>query len=354
MPGLPEAIQEALESLEEHFLNLEANIRGGNGYLFFAQNKISNANVAIKFYAGESGDQQHDEPRKLAAIQSPNVLPIHEARNISDGWAYFITPRCDGGDLDDTIQSRPSMHEAIDIAIGICEGVGALHSQRMVHRDLKPANIVMHEGKPRIADFGSVRAIAIGEEDTHSSRHSVLYRPPESFVNDRYGFRGDIYQIGLVTYQLLGGWFSYDGIEYLKEKELRDLALIADPVDRSLFVDSVIEKRSRSGTLVRLGSLPPWAKRAKRAIRSMTNPNPSARPSTVADVVAALTKLRVESHDWQWAGTTARLTEGGRTLELQPCPGGNYQAYQTKGGARRRLGGSKAAKLEELVEEIER
>jgi hypothetical protein len=80
----PEEIRATLAELESHYGGFEEIKRGANGYLFFACNRISSAKVAIKFYAGSPGDERHDEPRQLSQIISPNVLPILDARNVSD------------------------------------------------------------------------------------------------------------------------------------------------------------------------------------------------------------------------------------------------------------------------------
>ncbi len=100
---LPDEVVNALHDLEDHFQDFEANDRGANGYLYFAKNKVSEMDVAIKFHSGEPGENRHDEPRQLSALTCPNVLPILEVRSISDEWAFFVTPRCYEGDLDDLI-----------------------------------------------------------------------------------------------------------------------------------------------------------------------------------------------------------------------------------------------------------
>lgn len=211
--NLPNEVLIALTELEDHYQNFEMVPKGANGYLYFAKNKISDMDVAIKFYAGEPGENRHNEPRQLSALTCPNVLPILEARSISEEWAFFVTPRCFEGDLDDVIQSNPSVHTALDVAVGICCGVSSIHAAGMIHRDLKPGNIVMHAGTPRIADFGSVTAIEKGHQDVVASRHSILWRPPESFETGRYSKKGDVYQIGIAVYQLLGGKLHYDGMD---------------------------------------------------------------------------------------------------------------------------------------------
>lgn len=349
--GVPEEIASALCELEVDYTDFEEVPRGTNGYLFFARNRISNAVAAIKFYSGAPGDGRHDEPRQLSAIVSSNVLPILDARNVSDEWAYFVTPRCTGGDLDDLISKRPSVHAAIDVGLGACAGASAIHAHRMVHRDLKPANIVMHEGIPRIADFGSVKALLVGEVETTASRHSILYRPPESFDTNKYSVKGDVYQLGLLVYQLLGGLLPYNGLRYLTVRERRVHDAMDDPVDRSLFVDAVIRGRAKAGTLIAMGSLPPWiTNTGKRAIRSMTHPNPNQRASSAADVAAHLSRLRPVLSNWRWDSEVARLQKEDRVIELRPAGDNLYAAFQQMTGGFRSVPGVRPATLPALVQ----
>jgi eukaryotic-like serine/threonine-protein kinase len=357
MDGLPNAVGGALSELAAHYDDFEQNERGANGFLFFAKNRITGARVAIKFYAGEEGDARHDEPRQLCLIKNRNVLPILDARSVSDEWGYFVTPRCYEGDLDDLIATQPSVHEALDVALGICNGVSAIHAFKMLHRDLKPGNIVMHAGTPQIADFGSVRMLSDGASHVTASRHSILFRPPESFATGEYTAQGDIYQIGMVLYQLFGGSLPYDGLEYFASKDRKQLALIADPVDRSIFVDGVIRNRAESGRLFRYDSLPPWiTATARRALRDMICPDPLRRCNSVADVAASLTQLRAAMENWKWNGDVAVLRTEGKKLELRRLDEGGdlYQAYQTKSAdaAFRRVPGSKPASLAEVLRSL--
>jgi serine/threonine protein kinase len=160
--------------------------------------------------------------------------------------------------------------------------------------------------------------------------HSILYRPPESFTTGRYTAKGDIYQIGVVLYQLLGGHLPYDGNEYLTPKELKQLASIGDLADRSIFVDSVMRNRAEAGSLLAHSSLPPWVTgAAKRALRNVSNPDAEGRCSSVVDVAAALTQLRATMANWRWNGDVAVLRAEGKTIELRPAEEGAplYQAY---------------------------
>ena len=336
---LPPEVIDALAGLEKHYESFERNDRGANGYMVFARNTVSHMDVAIKFYYGEPGEGRHDEPRQLTAVANANVLQILDARVISVEWGYFITPRCFEGDLDDLISESPEAHRAIDVALGICSGCSAIHALDMLHRDLKPGNIVMSNGQPRIADFGSVRRLTDGTDSVSASRHSILYRPPESFATGRYSAKGDVYQIGLVTYQLLGGALPYDRTEYFSARQRTEYVTIGDEVDRSLFVDSVIRQRAEAGRLLDMNTLPGWVDGAsRRAMKRMTHPDPNRRLSTIADVAAELTAMRTRIPNWRWHNNIPTITLQAGTIELRPSDDPDeFIAYKDSGNGFRRM-----------------
>lgn len=354
MCDLPKEVKEGLDELQEHYTDFRENKRGANGYLFFAVNKISCQEVAIKFYCGEEGGHQHDEPRQLAAINSPNVLPILDARKVGEDWGYFVTPKCNEGDLDDVIASFPSAHHALDISLGICNGVSALHAARMLHRDLKPANIVIDNGRPRIADFGSVIALADGIDFVVASKHSILYRPPESFATDRYTFKGDVYQVGLLVYQLLGGYLPYDGLKYLNRKQLTEYNLLDDPVDRAIYIDSVIQEKIESGTIIKLSTLPPWiTSSSKRLLKYIINPDVEKRLPTIAEVAAVLTQIRSNVLDWKFVNGIPTLYIDDSIIQVRQSRNGEFAAYKKKGsGNFRMIPHMKSRCIVELINKI--
>jgi serine/threonine protein kinase len=336
---LPQEIIEALSQLREHYEGFERNDRGANGYLMFARNIVSLMDVAIKFYYGEPGEDRHEEPRQLTAVVNPNVLQILDVRVISGEWGYFITPRCFEGDLDDLISTSPGTHRAIDVALGICSGCSAIHALQMLHRDLKPGNIVVSKGQPKIADFGSVRRLTDGADEVNASRHSILYRPPESFGSGRYSAKGDVYQIGLVTYQLLGGVLPYDGTEYFSPRQRVQYFAITDKVDQALFIDGVIRQKAEAGRLIDLDTLPGWVDVAsRRAIKRITHPDPARRLATTADLAAELTAMRTRIPNWGWSHNVPSLTLPSGKIELRPTDNPEiYVAYKDSGNGFRKV-----------------
>ena len=77
---------------------------------------------------------------------------------------YFFCQYCDGGDLEKKIREsgRLPANESVKIMKQIVDGCSYLYDKSIFHRDLKPENILIHQGSPKIADFGFAKVI---EED---------------------------------------------------------------------------------------------------------------------------------------------------------------------------------------------
>lgn len=351
---VPDAVRDELSRLNKHYELGDELDRGANGYVYFARNRITGKEFALKFYPVEADGTQHFEPLLLAQLDSPNVLEVYDARTVGDDWAFFATPKCDGGDLDDAISKGLSAHEALDIILGVCRGVTDIHAESLVHRDLKPQNIVLDGGVPKIADFGSVRLIPDGQTSVPASEHTIVYRTPESLgENGSHGKPGDVYQVGVVAYQLLGGTLSYKELDYLNAAVRRQLDKIADPIDRRLFVDGVIHKRIQSGRLLDFESLPPWAKPMVRVLRRMTAPDPAARFQSMSEAAVGVHATRPRIGNWKATKFGALLVERTRVVELRYVSAtGTFQAFVDNGNGFRRAGAIAQGSLGDLVKQF--
>jgi len=108
-----------------------------------------------------------------------------------------------------------SPERACSIVAGIAEGLAYAHEKGVIHRDLKPGNILLApDGTPKIADWGLGRVLADGDETT-APGFSLHYAAPEQLAPARYGPAGagtDLFQLGVVLYELLTGAFPYNGV----------------------------------------------------------------------------------------------------------------------------------------------
>ena len=135
-----------------------------------------------------------------------NVMPIIEARKY-DGQIVIVSELALDGSLLDWLKTQTSQtlstQKAVDLTLGILEGLTHLHEKQIIHRDLKPANILLQGDVPRLSDFGLARIC-------NSSIHSNIiagtnaYMAPEAFDSVR-NEQTDVWSAGVIFYELLTG-----------------------------------------------------------------------------------------------------------------------------------------------------
>lgn len=254
---LPENISAAAAKLAERIEFEAINEKGANGWVLIGRNTLLDRKVVVKFYYW--GDGAHMEPRLLSMLASPNVLKVDDAAAVDANDAYFIAPFCDAGDLDDVIAAgQVGVKRAVDMLVDIASGTNFIHAKGYIHRDLKPSNIFCGEaGKLVIGDFGSV--VKKGDQGyaETASRHSLLYRTPEEIQTGRAYPQGDVYQLGIVLFQLVGGHLPYDETAWLNPKERVKYGELKEP-DNQIYAGKIIEQKIIKGKLIDYGSIPPW------------------------------------------------------------------------------------------------
>jgi serine/threonine protein kinase len=351
----PISIKAQLKILSKDIKFTREVTKGGNGYLYFGESRILKNAVAVKFYYWGGDAKYHAEPSTLAAINAPNVLQVKNAGLLDGEWAYFVTPHCQNGDLDDVLgRTQHSNLLAVDRTCQILNGVGFLHQRRFLHRDLKPANIyVGEEDICIIGDFGSIKHIPEGLSSIPASSHAVIYRPPESIETNSYGFEGDIYQCGLILYQLLGGSLPYDEISWLSRPQKRTYDSLNSQPDKSIFVDQCIKEKIKNGKIINLSTLPHWVpENLRRAIRKATHIDPSKRFRSASAFQAHLNNIRAKIPDWS-------VSEGFPVLKGSTCfricnAGEDWYVQKSRnGGDWRKDNSITGSSIAEIVPQIE-
>ena len=227
------SVKLAIEALRK-FDVLDEIPGGANSYAFSAKHRDLQEQRFLKaiYLPANDSDSILNEPRSLltalnANPVSNNIVKLFDADRIrvgNDDYVLLQMEWLNGSSLQTLLETREfGQQEAVRLTMEILHGVAHLHRQRLVHRDLKPGNILLQKETPKIADFGSVAMIGSGSDFVRASKHSNLYVPSEGWIQQSYTFASDLYQVGLVFYQLVNGPLPVTGKEYLTSNVLKKL-----------------------------------------------------------------------------------------------------------------------------------
>lgn len=209
-----------MNDLREKYSRIMPLQPGKNAKVFRAVQKLLRRHVFLKIYPIPADDPQSGlfEPQILTKLEHKNLVKIYNVEMLDSGELLLEMQLIKGGSLNDllgNIQATgifPSIKAVLGIVRDVTMGINILHSNKYVHRDIKPANIMLRKSGANyeavVTDLGLVSKMD-AQGNARGSKHAFLYRPPEVWNGGAYTKASDIYQIGLVLYQLLGGDFDY-------------------------------------------------------------------------------------------------------------------------------------------------
>ena len=151
------------------------------------------------------------EIKTTAALQHPHILPLFDS-GTADGFLYYVMPFIDGETLRSKLdrETQLGIDEAVRITTNVADALDYAHRHGVIHRDIKPENILLHDGRPMVADFGialAVSAAAGGRmTETGLSLGTPHYMSPEQATAEKeITARSDVYSLGSVLYEMLTG-----------------------------------------------------------------------------------------------------------------------------------------------------
>jgi len=190
--------------------------QGGMATVYLAEDLKHDRKVAIKVLKPElaavlGADRFLAEIKTTASLQHPNILPLFDS-GTADGFLYYVMPYVEGESLRDKLdrETQLGVDEAVRITREVADALDYAHRQGVVHRDVKPENILLHDGRPMVADFGialAVSAAAGGRmTETGLSLGTPHYMSPEQATAEKdITGRSDVYSLASVLYEMLTG-----------------------------------------------------------------------------------------------------------------------------------------------------
>jgi Tol biopolymer transport system component len=235
-----------------HFEIQELLGRGGMGEVYRARDSQLNRFVAIKVLPAQLARDPERvarferEARAASAVNNSNIVVVH-AIGQDNGVYWIATELVDGEPLNRVIERGPlPAKQVIVIAAQIADGLAAAHAAGIVHRDLKPANIMMtREGRVKILDFGLAKWRRLTSESTTldlTDEGVVMgtagYMSPEQVRGEELDQRSDLFSLGVILYEMLGGKRAFPGnssvevMSAILKQEPPELPAVAQAIDR--------------------------------------------------------------------------------------------------------------------------
>jgi eukaryotic-like serine/threonine-protein kinase len=190
--------------------------QGGMATVYLAEDLKHRRRVAVKVLKPElaavlGADRFVQEITTTAALQHPHILPLFDSGE-ADGFLYYVMPFIDGETLRSKLdrETQLGVEESVRIATDVASALHYAHAHGVIHRDIKPENILLHDGRPMVADFGialAVSAAAGGRmTETGLSLGTPHYMSPEQATAEKeIGARSDVYSLASVLYEMLAG-----------------------------------------------------------------------------------------------------------------------------------------------------
>lgn len=208
--------------LLEKYIPLEKLGEGGFGKVFKVKRKGGTLPLAVKVPKLEESARKYlmKEMEVWRNLNHPNIVKLYDA--FIEPIPHIEMEYIEGYNLNgeiirdlDTYPKPANPEEAIKLIRETGEGIKHAHDRDIVHRDIKPSNILLTENfTPKITDWGLAK---IGAKSTTTSSIkglTLLYSAPEQIDEEEYGKtdkRTDIYQLGVLFYELITGRLPYTG-----------------------------------------------------------------------------------------------------------------------------------------------
>jgi serine/threonine-protein kinase len=160
------------------------------------------------------------EAEAVGRLTHPRIAAIYDFIEAED-IACIVMELVNGKSLAHHLKevTQYGFKDTWEIIRQVLDGLAYSHGQGVIHRDLKPGNILINDdGRIKITDFGVARI----DTSTLTVMGDIVgtphYMAPEQFGGQESTPRTDLYQVGVILYELLTGTrpFTGNNVEILR------------------------------------------------------------------------------------------------------------------------------------------
>ncbi|MDR3081249.1 MAG: Stk1 family PASTA domain-containing Ser/Thr kinase, partial [Streptomyces sp.] len=192
--------------------------RGGMAEVYLAHDTRLGRTVAVKTLRADLARDPsfqarfRREAQSAASLNHPTIVAVYDTgEDYIDGVSipYIVMEYVDGSTLRELLHSGRKLlpERAMEMTIGILQGLEYAHRNGIVHRDIKPANVMLtRNGQVKVMDFGIARAMGdsgMTMTQTAAVIGTAQYLSPEQAKGEQVDARSDLYSTGCLLYELL-------------------------------------------------------------------------------------------------------------------------------------------------------
>jgi len=197
-----------------HYRLVEQVAAGNMGDVFRAEDLALGRDAAVKLLPKALGSEIREtvlvEVEASARLQHPAIATFYEAGD-ADGETFIAMEFVRGPTLRERLKDGPvPFGEALSITRCLLEALAHAHASGLVHRDIKPENVVLVEPTfAKLLDFGIAVPLSAGVDAPRAG--TIGYLAPEQAAGGPLDARTDVFQVGVVLYEMLTGQPAFQG-----------------------------------------------------------------------------------------------------------------------------------------------
>jgi serine/threonine protein kinase len=214
-------VQELTGLVARRFEILNLAGKGGMGEVYRVRDWQTNEVVALKVMAADAEQQLERfarERKLLEKLEHPGIVRFVSHGKLDDGRPFLAMEWLEGESLGEHLERQLlTVGEALAMAEGVAEALGAAHDHGIVHRDLKPGNVFLMKGEVgdvKLLDFGIASARGSQKELTESTTMlgTPGYMAPEQMQSSKHASpAADVFSLGCVIFKSLTGTIPFEG-----------------------------------------------------------------------------------------------------------------------------------------------
>lgn len=199
-----------------------------------------------------------NEAKLAATLNFGNIVQVHDLCVSGDGEYFIVMEYVHGLDLSDIIRKSQVRGEsvppnwAVHVCREICRGLHYAHERtdtsgtplNVIHRDVSPHNVLVSSaGEVKITDFGIAKASSIATQTAVGVlKGKYGYMSPEQARGEPLDRRSDLFNLGIVLYELLVGERCFAGSSDFSTLNLMRSAEVTPPRKIQPGIPEALEK----------------------------------------------------------------------------------------------------------------